>query len=442
MSSILTNTGAMVALQSLKSINKGLGETQSMISTGKKVANAKDNAAIYAISKVMESDVSAFKAVSETLSMAESTVGTAANGAKKIGELLVEIKGKITSASGDGIDTQKVQDDITAMVGQITNIVDSAQFNGVNLLDGSKDTDGFSALASLNRSADGSVNNDSISLATADSNLSTSSGTALTVGDAAAGVTGTEVFNVGNQDNSGASGIVDGAVTLTAADGTATTDGITIGGFDFQDAAGATGGLSARAADAAGVDTASVAALVAGDVMTIDIGNTQARYTIREGDTNGDVSSGLRTALLDAGLDTDKTSVGVDANGFLQISNLTTDDVEVNISSARASGGLAGLDNLNVVSDLSGAQADIETFIQNVADAEATLGTTAKRLSIQNEFVSTQIDSFKQGIGALVDADMEETSARLQALQTQQQLGVQALSIANQAPQSILSLFR
>jgi len=414
-----------------------------MISTGKKVANAKDNAAIYAISKVMESDVSAFKAVSETLSMAESTVGTAANGAKKIGELLVEIKGKITSASGDGIDQQKVQDDISAMVGQITNIVDSAQFNGVNLLDGSKDANGgFSALASLNRSADGSVNNDSISLATADSNLSTSSGTALAVGNAAAAVTGTEVFNVGNQDNSGASGIAAGAVTLTAADGTTTTDGITIGGFDFQDGAGATGGTVARAADAAGVDTTSTAALVAGDVMTIDIGNTQARYTIREGDTNGDVSSGLRTALLDAGLDTDKTSVGVDANGFLQISNLTTDDVEVNISSARASGGLAGLDNLNVVSDLSGAQADIETFIQNVADAEATLGTTAKRLSIQNEFVSTQIDSFKQGIGALVDADMEETSARLQALQTQQQLGVQALSIANQAPQSILSLFR
>jgi flagellin len=52
------------------------------------------------------------------------------------------------------------------------------------------------------------------------------------------------------------------------------------------------------------------------------------------------------------------------------------------------------------------------------------------------------MDAMKSGIGTLVDADMEEQSAKLQALQTQQQLGVQALSIANQSPQTILSLFR
>ena len=65
-----------------------------------------------------------------------------------------------------------------------------------------------------------------------------------------------------------------------------------------------------------------------------------------------------------------------------------------------------------------------------------------KRLDIQNEFTNKLIDSFKAGIGALVDADLEEASARLQALQVQQQLGIQALSIANQAPQNILALFR
>ena len=64
------------------------------------------------------------------------------------------------------------------------------------------------------------------------------------------------------------------------------------------------------------------------------------------------------------------------------------------------------------------------------------------RVEIQNEFMNTLIDSFKSGIGALVDADLEEVSARLQALQVQQQLGIQALSIANQAPQNILALFR
>ena len=71
MSSILTNNGAMVALQTLKSINKNLGTIQTQISTGKNVANAKDNAAVWAISKVMESDVKGFKGISDSLNLGE-----------------------------------------------------------------------------------------------------------------------------------------------------------------------------------------------------------------------------------------------------------------------------------------------------------------------------------------------------------------------------------
>ena len=84
----------------------------------------------------------------------------------------------------------------------------------------------------------------------------------------------------------------------------------------------------------------------------------------------------------------------------------------------------------------------IETLIQTAVDGAAALGASASRLADQNEFVTKVMDSMKVGISALVDTDMEEASAKLQALQTQQQLGVQALSIANQAPQTILSLFR
>ncbi len=65
MSSILTNSSAMVALQTLKSVNSNLADTQNEISTGKRVATAKDNSAVWAISKVMESDVNGFKAISE-----------------------------------------------------------------------------------------------------------------------------------------------------------------------------------------------------------------------------------------------------------------------------------------------------------------------------------------------------------------------------------------
>ena len=77
MSSILTNTSAMVALQNLKSINSGLAQSQNEISTGKTIATAKDNSAIWAISKVMESDVAGFNAVEDSLALGGSTVAVA-----------------------------------------------------------------------------------------------------------------------------------------------------------------------------------------------------------------------------------------------------------------------------------------------------------------------------------------------------------------------------
>ena len=77
MSSILTNNGAMVALQTLKSINADLTKTQSMISTGKAVASARDNSAVWAISKVMEADVKGFKGISDSLALGQSTVAVA-----------------------------------------------------------------------------------------------------------------------------------------------------------------------------------------------------------------------------------------------------------------------------------------------------------------------------------------------------------------------------
>ena len=88
------------------------------------------------------------------------------------------------------------------------------------------------------------------------------------------------------------------------------------------------------------------------------------------------------------------------------------------------------------------AVGEIEALFTLAKDGVAKLGTAAKRINDQSSFVADLADSLKAGIGALVDADMEEASARLQALQTQQQLGVQALSIANQAPQTILALFK
>lgn len=84
----------------------------------------------------------------------------------------------------------------------------------------------------------------------------------------------------------------------------------------------------------------------------------------------------------------------------------------------------------------------LDTSITQVSAALAKLGTSSKAVAAHQTFISNLQDSVTAGIGNLVDADMAKESAKLQSLQTKQQLGVQALSIANQAPQSVLSLFK
>ena len=75
-------------------------------------------------------------------------------------------------------------------------------------------------------------------------------------------------------------------------------------------------------------------------------------------------------------------------------------------------------------------------------NSAANLGALKSRIDSQNDFVRVLMEAVERGVGTLVDADMTEESTKLQALQVQQQLGVQSLSIANQSSQSILSLFQ
>ncbi|MDF1772657.1 MAG: flagellin [Pseudophaeobacter sp. bin_em_oilr2.035] len=277
MTSILTNNGAMVALQTLNSINMNLENTQNAISTGKDVATAKDNSAIWAISKVMESDVAGFNAVGDSLALGESTVAVATAGAEQITDLLREMKEKVTTATGENVDHNKIKAEVDELKKQITSIIKGSQFNGANLLN--KNGGDLTVLSSLDRNG---------------------TGTSSTV----------------------------------------SASNITVSSVNFED-------------------------------------------------------------------------------------NLT----------------LSGID----VSDSSQAElsiAKIEALIQTAVDGAAALGASAARIEKQSEFVSKVSDAMKSGIGALVDTDMEAASARLKALQTQQQLGVQALSIANSAPQTLQQLFR
>jgi flagellin len=92
--------------------------------------------------------------------------------------------------------------------------------------------------------------------------------------------------------------------------------------------------------------------------------------------------------------------------------------------------------------DLTEALKAVDKVLQDMTDAAADVGALNSRIEMQDTFVADLMDSIDKGVGKLVDADMNEESTRLKALQTQQQLGIQALSIANSDSQNVLSLFR
>jgi flagellin len=99
-------------------------------------------------------------------------------------------------------------------------------------------------------------------------------------------------------------------------------------------------------------------------------------------------------------------------------------------------------DSANDTTDLEQMISWVDNALSSMTTSAATLGALKNRIDTQSEFVKTLMAAITRGVGALVDADMTEESTKLQALQVQQQLGVQSLSIANQNSQTILSLFR
>ena len=274
--SVNTNVGAMIALQNLNATNADLMTTQNRINTGKKVASAKDNGAIWAIAQNQRATSSSLNAVKDSLQRSGSTVDVAIAGGEAVSDLLVQMKEKALAASDTSLDSASrsaLNDDFKALRDQIGKSVSNATFNGINMINSTGTT--IAALA----------------------------------------------------DDSGSS-----KLTVQAQD-------LSLGG------AALTSSLDA----AASIGTQSVA-----------------------------------TAMI----------------------------------------------------------ATVNTAIANVSTALSKLGTGSKSLTSHLTFIGKLQDSIDAGVGNLVDADLAKESAKLTSLQTKQQLGVQALSIANSSSQSILSLFR
>ncbi|MFT6424482.1 MAG: flagellin [Celeribacter sp.] len=436
MSSILTNNGAMVALQTLKSINSSLSDTQNVISTGKTVSSAKDNASVWAISKVMESDVKGFKAISDSLSLGESTLAVAAGASETITDLLTDIKGKIVAAQEENVDREKIQTDISALTDQIASVVGAAQFNGLNLIDGTS-SDDMNVLSSLDRASDGTVSASHISVERQSLSVTTATSAEVYGTTDAANTTEAQSFMSATQATIHDDAAYDTSTNMTSvADGA--TEAITI--------AAVAEGVSYE------IQLNDIAINVVGGGSAT--GDRTFQYVAGADDSVEDVARNLSSQIssfFEAATDSGSYAVTLDS-GEITIANDSGNAMFVSQriqtggtpGTSAESGGLGALQTIDVTDSAgaTGALAAIDGLISQSIDAAAAFGSAQGRIESQSDFVTQLSDSLKSGIGSMVDADMEETSARLQALQVQQQLGVQSLSIANQAPQSILSLFR
>jgi flagellin len=191
------------------------------------------------------------------------------------------------------------------------------------------------------------------------------------------------------------------------------------------------------AASSTAAFTAAVAPL-ATTLATDNLANNAAQALAKQTGAAADIAAAAATqATVDA--DTAALAAGQTGAGILDKTRV--------VSGTVLTGGIAALnvtgltDSTNDLQTLHDYIDMVDNALTDLTNAAATLGSTQTRVTLQTNFVSALKDAITSGIGSLVDADMNQASTRLQALQTQQQLGIQSLSIANQNTQLILKLF-
>ncbi|MBD9649095.1 flagellin [Ensifer sp. PDNC004] len=317
MTSIITNSSAMGALATLRSINSSMETTQERISSGLRVGSAADNAAYWSIATTMRSDNKALSAVQDALGLGAAKTDVAYTAMESSKDVVDEIKKKLVAASEPGVDKSKIQKEVKELQNQLVSIAKSASFSGENWVytDANNAAGTKSVVGSFNRDAKGNVSLTTLQFDTNKSSL-------------------IEVDTAGNNVTNGT--------------------GLLSSNISYTDTSG--------------------------------------------GGTGSTVSLSFSVLSLD-------------------ITNMTT-------------------------GALSQALSGVDSILTQMTDAAADLGALNSRVELQKGFVDNLSDSIEKGVGRLVDADMNEESTRLKALQTQQQLGIQALSIANSNSQNVLSLFR
>jgi flagellin len=221
----------------------------------------------------------------------------------------------------------------------------------------------------------------------------------------------------------------------------------------FAVAAGIRGDVKAYTAVAAALQGSTVAASVAisaGETISTRVGDIKAKLvqlsdeslsTASRSTYNADLASMVTevNAYLQQASYNGRNLLGSGGSDMVVVANIDGTSVTIRDNNVA---------DLSVGSNISGNSAaqtaitDLNTFKGTLDSALANLGSDVSRIRAQSEFVKQTEETVKIGLGALVDADLAKESANLTSLQVRQQLGVQAIGIANSAPQSLLGLFR
>jgi flagellin len=416
MSSLITNTSAMVALQTLRSISSNLDETNNRVSTGLRVNSAADNAAYWSIATTTRSDNGALGAVQDALGLGKASVDTANTGLNSVRDTLQKVKEKLVTASAPDADRGKLQTEINSLISQLKSTADASVISGNNWLSVDSSDADYNAtknvVASFSRTGD-TVSIATIAIDTSSIKLYGANTTVHTAVDAAV-TTASSAYGTAK----------------TAAD-TAYTTAATTADTAYTTAVGAAdttfAGSAQDAAAIAARDAAYAAAQVAKDAAYATATTTKTNAYDGAALSFGNALDASANGQLGV---FDKTRFATAADGSATASSVADIDISSLTSSAAD---LATVANFMSI---------VDSALLDLTDASTTLGSTTSRIESQQSFVKALMDANDRAVGALVDANMEEESTKLKALQTQQQLAIQSLSIANSSSQNILSLFR
>ena len=393
MSSILNNPAALSALQALQMTQQSLNTVQNEVSTGLSVATAADNSSYWSIAAQLNADSGVVKASNDALSQGQSLLATASSAINSVITTINSIQTTLTQATEPGAQLGNINTALASLGKQLTDAVNAASFNGLNVLNGSVASLNF--VSGFNASSNGGTIN-TISFTTealyglATGGTSTSTTSQSTVSDAA---TMSQLQAQFAADTADTTAVTAGTVTAT------------------------------YGKDAIYEDTANQALTV--QSMGLNGVATTTTYTALDANGNSIAQGGAPTFATAASYAV-TTTVTTPASQNLLVQG------GLDLTALNISGAPAAQTALNAANQALSA----------VTNYAALIGATQNRMTTANTFNTALMTNYSEGVAGMVDANMNTASTQLQALQTQQQLGIQSLSIANQNAQLILKLFQ